>query len=137
MVEESNITMSLEWKNRSWIVGTQERWRKQHLLPPMSLKSILKKRVARSCWKNPQKSKLDMGLRNTSQNYEVTTCHAREKELDWYEWDEKLIFTGRINEELWSFISTINSKILRENFRWNITQDNSNDEIDGFKTPHS
>ena len=41
-------------------------------------------------------------------------------------------FTGRINEELGSFMSTIDSNNLREGFRWNITQDSSNDEIDGF-----
>ena len=44
--------------------------------------------------------------------------------------------TGRINEELGSFISTIIATILRENFRWTITQDNSIDEIDGFKISH-
>ena len=43
-------------------------------------------------------------------NYEVTTCHSREKELDWYEQgDEKLISPGRIDEELGSFISTMDS----------------------------
>ena len=59
---------------------------------------------------NNKKNKLDMVLWNTSQNYEVTTCHSREKELDWYEQgDEKAYFTGRMKEELGSFISTINS----------------------------
>ena len=45
--------------------------------------------------------------------------------------------TGRINEELGSFISTTNRNILTESFRWNITQGNSNEEIDGFTIPHS
>ena len=31
---------------------------------------------------NNEKNKLDMVLWNTSQNYEVTTCHSREEELD-------------------------------------------------------
>ena len=46
-------------------------------------------------------------------------------------------FAGRIDEELGSYIITINRKILRERFRLNITQDNSNDETDGFKISHS
>ena len=46
-------------------------------------------------------------------------------------------FTRRINEELGSFISTINATILKESLRRNITQDNSNDEIYGFKISHS
>ena len=51
-------------------------------------------------------------------NYEVTTCHSRGKELNGYEQgDGKLIFTGRIKEELGSFISTIITTILREGLR--------------------
>ena len=47
--------------------------------------------------------------------------------------EERNYFTGRI-KELGSFICTIIATILRESFRWNMTQDNSNEEIDGFKS---
>ena len=38
---------------------------------------------------------------------------------DWIDMNKEMrnYFTGRINEELGSFISTLNSKILRESFR--------------------
>ena len=43
-------------------------------------------------------------------NYEVTTCHSREEEFDWYEQgDEKAYFAGRVDEELGSYMSTANS----------------------------
>ena len=42
--------------------------------------------------------------------YEVTTCHSREEELDWHEQrGREAYFTGRVDEELGSFISTIDS----------------------------
>ena len=64
----------------------------------------LQQMLERSCRKiNNKKNKFDMVLCNTSQNYEVTTCHSREEELDWYEQgNEKILFTGRIIEELGS-----------------------------------
>ena len=55
--------------------------RKQDLLG-----ARLQQMLERSCWKtNKEKNNLDMVLWNTSQNYEVTTCHSREEELDWNE----------------------------------------------------
>ena len=43
----------------------------------------LQQMLERSCWKtNNEKNNLDMVLWNTSKNYEVTTCHSREEELD-------------------------------------------------------
>ena len=43
----------------------------------------LHQKLERSCWViNNEKDKLDMDLWNTSQYYEVTTCHSQEKELD-------------------------------------------------------
>ena len=42
----------------------------------LSLKSILKRRVARSCWKiNNEKNKVVVDLWKTSRNYEVKFCH--------------------------------------------------------------
>ena len=41
--------------------------------------------------------------------YEVTTCHSREKELDWYEQGDEKVFHREDKEELGSFISTIDS----------------------------
>ena len=44
--------------------------RKWHLLPQMSLKGILRRRVERNCWKtNNEKRKLVLGLWKTSQNW--------------------------------------------------------------------
>ena len=42
-------------------------------------------------------------------NYEVTTCHSWEK--NWIDMNKETskYFTGRINEELGSFMSTIDS----------------------------
>ena len=42
-------------------------------------------------------------------NYEVTTCHSREK--NWIDMNKETrkYFTGRIDEELGSYIITINS----------------------------
>ena len=56
-----------------------------------------------------QKNKVVVGLWKTSQNYEVKFCHSREK--DWIDINKetRTYFAGRINEELGSFISTINS----------------------------
>ena len=50
-------------------------------------------------------------------NYEVTTCHSREK--NWIDMNKKTrnYFTGRINEELGSLINTIIATILRKGFR--------------------
>ena len=42
-------------------------------------------------------------------------------------------FTERIGEKLGSLISTTIATFLREGFRLNITQDNSNEEIDGLQ----
>ena len=54
--------MNVRMKSKEWR-------RKPHLLPQMSLKSIFRRRVERSCWKtNNKKSKLDVGLWKTSQN---------------------------------------------------------------------
>ena len=39
-------------------------------------------------------------------NYEVTTSHSREKELDWYEQGDEKVF-HREDKELGTFISTI------------------------------
>ena len=39
--------------------------------------------------------------------------------------------------KLGSLISTIIATFLRESFRWNMTQDKSNEEIGGFKISHS
>ena len=50
-------------------------------------------------------------------NYEVTTCHSREKELGWYEQGDEKAFYQEDKEELGSFISTIDSTNLREGFR--------------------
>ena len=51
---------------------SKERRGKQHLLPQMSLKSIFRRRVERSCSKtNNEKSKLVVGLWKTSQELEV------------------------------------------------------------------
>ena len=63
----------------------------------------------------------------------MITCHSREK--NWIDMNKETrnYITGRINEELGSFISTIIATILREGFRWNITQDNSKEEIGVFK----
>ena len=53
--------------------------RRKHDLERARLQQMLE----RSFWKtNNEKNKLDMVLWNTSQNYEVTTCHSREEELD-------------------------------------------------------
>ena len=78
-----------------------------------------------------------MVLRNTSQimRWQPAT-HGKRIGLIRTRRRESYI-TGRIKEELGSFISTIIATNLREGFRWNITQDNSNDEIDGFKISHS
>ena len=46
-------------------------------------------------------------------------------------------FAERIGEKLGSLISTIIATFLREDFRLNITQDNCNEEVDGFKISHS
>ena len=40
-----------------------------------------KKVVTEFLGKNNEKNKLVVGLWKTSQNYEVTTCHSREKDL--------------------------------------------------------
>ena len=50
-----------------------------------------------------------MVLWNTYQNYEVTTCHSREEELDRYQQGDEKIFHREDKEELGSFISTVNS----------------------------
>ena len=51
-------------------------------------------------------------------NYEVTTCHSREKNwVDKNKGTRKYIAPERINEELGSFISTIIATILREGLR--------------------
>ena len=50
-----------------------------------------------------------MVLWNTSQNYEVTTCHSREEELDWNEQGDEKVFHREDKEEVGSFISTIDS----------------------------
>ena len=63
---------------------------------------------------NNEKNQLDMVLWNTSQNYEVTTCHSWEEELDWYEQGDEKVFHREDKEELASFMSIINSTILRE-----------------------
>ena len=91
-----------------------------------------------SCWiTNNENNKLDMVLWNTCQIMRwQTATHGKRIGLVWPMRRENY-FTGRIDEELGSYIITINRKILRERFRWNITQDNSNEEIDGFKIPHS
>ena len=50
-------------------------------------------------------------------NYEVTTYHSQEKNWIGMTKATRNYFTGRINEELGSFISTIKATILRESFR--------------------
>ena len=51
-------------------------------------------------------------------NYEVITCHSREKNcIDMNKETRKYIAPERINEELGSFISTIIATNLREGFR--------------------
>ena len=57
-----------------------------------------------------KKSKLVVGLWKTSQNYEVEFCHKRKKWIGLISTRRRETYsTGRINEELGSFISTINS----------------------------
>ena len=58
---------------------------------------------------NNEKDKLDMVLWNTSQNYEVITCHTRKKIGLIRTRRRETHLTGRIKEELGSFKSTINS----------------------------
>ena len=50
-------------------------------------------------------------------NYEVTTCHSREKNWIDKNKETRSYLTGRIHEELGSFISTIIATLLREGFR--------------------
>ena len=59
------------------------------------------------------------------------------KELYLFEQGDEKVFPLEDKEELGSFMSTIIATILREGFRWNITQDNSKDEIGGSKISHS
>ena len=74
----------------------------------------------------------------TSQNYEVSFCHQRKQMIGLISTRRReTYFTGRTNEELGSLISTTIATFLREGFRLNITQDNSKEEIDGFKIPRS
>ena len=66
-------------------------------------------------------------------NYEVITCHSREK--NWIDKNKETrnYFTGRIKEELGSIIRLTIAKSLGKALCENITQDNSNEEIGGFK----
>ena len=74
----------------------------------------------------------------TSQHYEVTTCHSGEKELDWYDQgDEKDYFTERIDEELGSFMNTIDSNNPDGRLKVKYNPGNFKEEIDGFKICHS
>ena len=50
--------------------------------------------------------------------------------------DEKLLHRED-RRKLGSLINTIIATFLREGFRWNLYRANSNEEIDGFKIPHS
>ena len=58
-----------------------------------------------------------MGLWKTSQNYEVTTGHSREK--DWIDINMEMTtpFAERIGEKLGSLISTTIAIFLREGLR--------------------
>ena len=49
----------------------------------------------------------------------------------------KNFFHQEDRRKLGSLISTIIATFLREGFRWNMTQDKSNEEIGGFKISHS
>ena len=114
-------------------------------------KASLQIRIERSCWKiNNETNKLVVGLWKTSQDYEVTTGH-KWKPLIWLRAPKrwKTSSTKMIERLLGSLISTTIATFLREGFRWNMTQDNSNEEVDwskrslerrendGFKIPHS
>lgn len=50
---------------------------------------------------------------------------------------EKVYHTRRDKWRTWIIYKHHNSNNLREGFRWNITQDNSNEEVDGFKISRS
>ena len=59
--------------------------------------------------------------------------------IDWIEVNMEMTtpFAERIGEKLGSLISTTIATSPMEGFRLNITQDNSKEEIDGFKIPRS
>ena len=100
----------------------------------MRLKIIFRRRVKRSCWKtNNEKNKVVVGLWKTSRNYEVKLCHSRKK--NWIDMNKETrrLFHREDKRRTWIIIlSPLIELLLRESFRWNITQDNSNEEIDGF-----
>ena len=71
MIEKSNITKPPEEKKEWNGMDGGERDLERACLQQM---------LEWSCWIiNNEKHKIDMVLWNTSQNYEVTTCHSREK----------------------------------------------------------
>ena len=69
--EEHNITMPPEeMKEWNGMDGGEQDLKR----------ACLQQMLEWSCWIiNNEKHKLDMVLWNTSQNYEVTTCHSRKK----------------------------------------------------------
>ena len=100
--------------------------------------SILKKKDSSELSGNQQwKNMLVEGLWKTSQELEVKTCHKQKQLLAWERRRDENIFHRENRRKLGLLISTPIATFLREGFSWNITQDNFNEEIDGFKIPHS
>ena len=117
-VEESNITTPPEGKNRRQIIEIKEWGRKCQVVPQLSLKRHPQENGRTELLENQQRNKkFVVGLWKTSQNSgEILPLT---KTIDWIDLNKETrnYFTGRINEELGSFISTIIATILREGFR--------------------
>ena len=84
-------------------------------------------RKEQACWGLMENISRTWG-ENLPQTKTIACLRATEREN---------IFHRENRRKLGLLISTPIAAFLREGFRWNITQDNSNEEIDGFKIPHS
>ena len=64
---------------------------------------------------------------------EVKTCHKQKQLLAWERRRDESVFHRENRRKLGLLISTTIETFLREGFRWNITQDNSNEDIYGLQ----
>ena len=129
MSEESNITMPPEemkkWNGMNGGKLDLERARLQEMLQW-------------SCWIiNNERISLLWAYGKHLKMMRWQPATNKKQLLAWDQRRDENFFRREDRRKLESLINTTIATFLREGFRWNMTQDNSNKEIDGFKIPQS